>query len=129
MKVTIFTSILLLLLSCTPNRNRGHDGVYVYTDSSGSVPHIKEIKISGNTMVHTTLSLKDHSLLEKYKEHCVQYPDRIEIVLPGPRSRTFPVKTDSLGKLFYDGHVFVKETFPIIIDPAPIPDAFLEKQQ
>jgi hypothetical protein len=99
--------IMALLLSCKERKTDYHDGTYFYTDLNARIPNKQRIDIKGAKMLHFYQAINDSTNVKSYKDHCTQYPDRIELLMW--RGHSVLIKVDSIGNLIYDNRLFTKE--------------------
>ncbi|NCU04874.1 MAG: hypothetical protein GXC73_12890 [Chitinophagaceae bacterium] len=119
----LFILLTLLLLSCEQAATDLHNGEYVFAEESNEQALQESIIIRGNEATLRMRSLFNPSKLTKSTYLCLHYPDRVDLQLRRQRPISIPVDKD--GNLIWDAKLFKKQP-SLIIQPMPIPEAFLE---
>jgi hypothetical protein len=88
------------ILSASERKTGYHDGTYFYTDLNTRIPNKQK-------MLHFYQAINDSTNVKSYKDYCIQYPDRIELLMW--RGHSVLIKVDSTGNLIYDNRLFKKE--------------------
>lgn len=115
--------VLLTLLGCKQASTDLHNGEYVFAEESDKQTLQESIIIRGNKATLRMRSLFNRSKLTKSTYICLHYPDRVDLHFSKRRPISIPANKD--GNLIWDEKVFIKQ-IPFIIQPTPIPEAFLE---
>lgn len=115
--------VLLILLGCKQASTDLHNGEYVFAEESNKQTLQESIIIRGNKATLRMRSLFNSKKLSKSTFLCLHYPDRVDLQVRRQPPISIPV--DKEGNLIWDEKIFVKQ-IPLIIQPTPIPEAFLE---
>ncbi|RXK59186.1 hypothetical protein ESA94_13680 [Lacibacter luteus] len=118
--------VLLTLLGCKQTATDLHNGEYVSSEEHSKQALEESIIIKGNKATLRMRSLFNRSKLTKSTYLCLHYPDRVDLHFSKRRPISIPVNKD--GNLIWDEKVFIKQ-IPLIIQPMPIPEAFLEAME
>lgn len=118
--------VLLTLLGCEKAATDLHNGEYVLTTESKNHSLYESIIIKGDVATLHLRSLFNSYELTKSTYLCLHYPDRVDLKLRRQPPISIPV--DKEGNLIWDDKLFKKQ-IPLIIQPAPIPEAFLESEK
>lgn len=96
--------IIFTFVACKSSPSNYHNGTYRYNATN------ETITIDGNRATLQLRSLLNKSRLKKTELMCIQYPDRVELLLTNQPPIIITVEK---SKFMWDGNLFKKPTLPL----------------